>query len=79
MRLDRISGRMIDELQRDAMLPLAQLADRVGLTQTPCWKGAQKLVDAGMITGRVASVDPRKVSLSLTASRSVAAPDQEST
>ena len=64
--MDQIDRKILTELQRDATIPLAQLADRVGLSQTPCWKRVQKLDAAGVITGRVALVDPRKVGLGLT-------------
>ncbi len=75
LRLDRIDRRIVNELQADATLPLARLADRVGLSQTPCWKRIQKLEQAGVITGRVALVDPTKVSLGLTAFVAVSAAD----
>lgn len=64
--LDQIDRRILTELMRDATLPIAQLADRVGLSQTPCWKRVQKLEAAGVITHRVAVVDPLKVGLGLT-------------
>jgi Lrp/AsnC family transcriptional regulator len=52
--MDQIDRKILTELQRDATIPVAQLADRVGLSQTPCWKRVQKLDAAGVITGRVA-------------------------
>lgn len=64
--LDRIDRRILHELMRDATLPVSQLAERVGLSQTPCWKRVQKLETAGVITGRVALVAPDKVGLGLT-------------
>lgn len=64
--LDRIDRRILLELMRDATLPVSQLAERVGLSQTPCWKRVQKLEAAGVITGRVALVAPDKVGLGLT-------------
>lgn len=64
--LDRIDRRILFELMRDATLPVAQLAERVGLSQTPCWKRVQKLEAAGIITGRVALVDPPSIGLGLT-------------
>jgi Lrp/AsnC family transcriptional regulator len=51
---------------RDATLPISQLADRVGLSQTPCWKRVQKLEASGVISGRVAIVDPAAIGLGLT-------------
>ena len=64
--LDRIDQRILHELMRDATLPVSQLAERVGLSQTPCWKRVQKLEAAGVITGRVAIVDPATIGLGLT-------------
>jgi Lrp/AsnC family transcriptional regulator len=64
--LDRIDRRILNELMRDATLPVSQLAERVGLSQTPCWKRVQKLEAAGVITGRVALVDPAAIGLGLT-------------
>lgn len=64
--LDRIDRKILSELMRDATLPVSQLAERVGLSQTPCWKRVQKLEAAGVITGRVALVSPEKIGLGLT-------------
>jgi Lrp/AsnC family transcriptional regulator len=64
--LDLINRKILTELQRDATLPIATLAEKVGLSQTPCWKRVQKLEAAGVITNRVALVDQRKVGLGLT-------------
>jgi Lrp/AsnC family transcriptional regulator len=63
--LDRIDRKILHELMRDATLPVAQLAERVGLSQTPCWKRVQKLEAAGIIQRRVAIVDPEKIGLGL--------------
>jgi len=62
-------------LQEDASLPVAEIAKRVNLSQTPCWKRVQKLELTGVITRRVALVDPTKVSLGLTAFVAVSAAD----
>jgi len=54
-------------LQEDASLTARELADHVGLTPTPCWRRVQNLEAAGVITKRVALVDPAKVNLDVTA------------
>lgn len=64
--LDRIDRKILFELMQDATLPVTQLADRVGLSQTPCWKRVQKLEAARVILGRVALVDPAQIGLGLT-------------
>lgn len=73
--LDRIDRRILQELMRDATLPVAQLAERVGLSQSPCWKRVQKLEAAGVITGRVAIVDPAAIGLGLTVFVEIVAAD----
>lgn len=65
--LDRIDRRILHELMRDAALGVAQLSERVGLSQTPCWKRVRKLEAAGVVLRRVALVDPGRVGLDLTA------------
>jgi len=67
MKLDRIDLKILDLLQRDATIPLARIADRVGLSQTPCWKRIQKHEEAGVIRERVAILDPEVLGLALTA------------
>ncbi len=73
--LDLIDRKIIAELQRDATQPIARIADRVGLSQTPCWKRIQKLEATGIIQGRVALVDPARVGFGLTVFVSIEAPD----
>jgi Lrp/AsnC family transcriptional regulator len=73
--LDRIDRKILHELMRDATTPVAQLAERVGLSQTPCWKRVQKLEAVGIITGRVALVDPARIGLGLTVFVEIEAPD----
>jgi len=63
--MDDIDRQLIDILQRDATLSIAQMAERVGLSATPCWKRIQKLEAQGVITRRVAVVDPERVGVGL--------------
>jgi Lrp/AsnC family transcriptional regulator len=65
MVLDSIDRRLLAIVQEDAAIRLADLAERVGLSQTPCWKRVKRLEEAGVITRRVALVDPAKVGLPL--------------
>lgn len=65
--MDRIDRKIIFELQRDATLPIAELANRVGLSATPCWKRIKKLESSGVILARVAIIDPKTIGLSVTA------------
>jgi Lrp/AsnC family transcriptional regulator len=63
--LDAIDRRHLRELQRDATTPIAELAQVVGLSQTPCWKRIKRLTDAGVITSRVALLDRDQLDLGL--------------
>lgn len=73
--MDLIDRKIIAALQRDASLSIAQIADKVGLSQTPCWKRIQKLEQTGVILGRVAIVDPKTIGLGLTVFVSVTTDD----
>lgn len=73
--MDLIDRKILAELQRDATLPVAQIADKVGLSQTPCWKRIQKLEREGVITGRVALVDGARIGFALTVFVGLEAPD----
>ena len=73
--LDLIDRKIIAELMRDATLPVAQIADKVGLSQTPCWKRIQKLEAMGVLTGRVALADPARLGFGLTVFVGIEAPD----
>ncbi|MEN5084723.1 Lrp/AsnC family transcriptional regulator [Bosea sp. TWI1241] len=64
--MDQIDRKILTILQDDATVSIADLADRVGLSQTPCWKRIQKLQQSGVITKRVALVAPEKIGLGLT-------------
>ncbi len=64
--MDAIDRKLLTLLQQDASLSLAELSDRVGLSQTPCWKRIQKMEAAGIIMRRVALVDPDRIGLGLT-------------
>lgn len=63
--LDAADRRILRELQADATLPIAELAERVGLTQTPCWKRVKRLTEKGVIERRVAILDRERLGLSL--------------
>ena len=63
--LDAIDRRILRELQADATVPIAELAERVGLSQTPCWKRVKRLTDAGIIERRVAILARERLDLGL--------------
>ena len=64
--MDATDRKILAILQDDASLSVADIAARVNLSQTPCWRRIQKLTDSGVITKRVALVDPDALGLGLT-------------
>ncbi|WP_439573738.1 Lrp/AsnC family transcriptional regulator [Phreatobacter sp.] len=66
MKLDATDRKILRLLQEDATLSIAELAARIHLSTTPCWKRIQKLEEAGIILKRVALVAPEKLGLGLT-------------
>jgi Lrp/AsnC family transcriptional regulator len=64
--MDAIDRKILTVLQADSNISIAELADRVGLSQTPCWKRIQRLEQSGVIMKRVALVAPEKIGLGLT-------------
>jgi Lrp/AsnC family transcriptional regulator len=58
-------------LQEDATMPVAEIARRVGLSSTPCWRRIQKLEEAKVIRARVALLDSKRVNVGTTAFVSV--------
>ncbi|MGV7208125.1 Lrp/AsnC family transcriptional regulator [Oxalobacteraceae bacterium A2-2] len=64
--LDRYDYAILDALQHDGTLSVAQLSDKVGLSSTPCWKRLRRLEEEGYLQHRVAVVDRRKVGLPVT-------------
>ncbi len=63
--MDEIDRKLLHLLQEDGTLSIAQMAERVGLSQTPCWKRIQKLEAQRIVTRRVALVDPDRVGVGL--------------
>lgn len=70
---DKFDYAILGALQVDGTLSVADLADKVGLSGTPCWKRLKKLEEEGFIDGRVAIVNRRKAGLPVTVFVSVRA------
>ncbi len=64
--MDHFDYRILQVLQEDASLSVAVVAERVGLSPTPCWRRIQKLEASGVIRGRVALLDAARLELGLT-------------
>lgn len=55
--LDPIDMRILDLIQGDASLSVAEVADKIGLSSSPCWRRIRRLEDVGVITRRVTILD----------------------
>ena len=63
--MDAIDRKILAVVQQDASLSVAEIGHRVGLSSTPCWKRLQRLEADGVITRRVAIIDPKRSALAL--------------
>lgn len=61
--MDGIDRKILTLLQRNCALSVAEVAERVGLSASPCWRRIQNLEAAGVIARRVALLDRQKLNL----------------
>jgi Lrp/AsnC family leucine-responsive transcriptional regulator len=66
-KLDRYDLRILEALQKDSRISNQELAERIGLSPSPCSRRVKHLEDEGFITRQVALLDRKKLGLSLTA------------
>jgi Lrp/AsnC family transcriptional regulator, leucine-responsive regulatory protein len=67
MQLDRLDARILEELQKDGRCPVVDLAEKIGLSGTPCARRLRQLEQNGVIQGYTAVVDPGRLGLSVQA------------
>lgn len=67
MKFDNRDAQILDELQRNGRQSVVELAERIGLSPTPCARRIKQLEEAGVIQGYTAVVDPRRLGLSVQA------------
>lgn len=65
MRISGTDEQLLKEIQRDAALSLAQLSERCGMAQSTVWRRMQEFEANGLITARVALLDPAKLGCKL--------------
>lgn len=63
---DEADKKILRILQEDASLPVARIAERIGLSSTPCWNRIRRLEAEGFIRGRVALLDPERMNVGVT-------------
>ncbi len=73
--MDRTDLKILAILQEDSSLSVAEVASRVNLSQTPCWRRIQRLEATGVIQRRVALLDPQAIGLDLSIFVEIQAPD----
>ena len=61
MKLDAVDLRILDAIQRDGRITKLALAEKAGLSPTPCWMRLRKLEKAGIVSGYHAHLNLRKV------------------
>ena len=61
--LDAVDAKILDLIQHDAGLSVAEIAERVGLSSSPCWRRIKRLEDSGIIQRRVTILDREKLGL----------------
>ena len=66
LKLDQIDRRILSELQKDGRIPNNILAERVGLSPSPCLRRVKLLEEAGIVDRYVAILDPESVGVNLT-------------
>lgn len=64
--MDSMDLKILRVLQEDSNLPVTEIAQRVGLSTSPCWKRINKLQSEGVILRHEAILDPGKLGLGLT-------------
>ena len=63
--MDKTDRKILALLQEDAAQPIADIARKIGLSVTPCWRRIQKLEEEGVIRGRVALLEATKIGLGM--------------
>ncbi|MEK9752485.1 MAG: Lrp/AsnC family transcriptional regulator [Rhodospirillaceae bacterium] len=64
--MNSFDRKILDLLQRDVGLSVAEIADKVGLSSTPCWRRIRNLEKSGVIRSRVALLDRDRLGLGVT-------------
>ena len=67
MKLDRYDQQILEILQTDGSIANQDLADRIGLSPSPCLRRVRALEESGLIVGYRALLDAKKLGLSLIA------------
>lgn len=58
-----MDARILELIQKDASLSVAEIAERVGLSSSPCWRRIKRMEEAGFIVGRVTLINNHALGL----------------
>ncbi len=61
--LDKIDRRILSELRQDGRLTVTQLAEKVGLSSSPCWTRLKRLENSKIIEGYTANINPKAIGI----------------
>lgn len=77
--MDAIDVKILRELQRNTALSMPELAEKVGLSHTPCWRRVKRMESEGIITGKALLLNPEKLGfpISVYAEIVIASHDEE--
>jgi Lrp/AsnC family transcriptional regulator len=64
--MDKLDSEILRLLQKDATQSVADIAEQIGLSTTPCWRRIQSLEKQGIIDKRVVLLNPEKIGLGMT-------------
>ena len=64
--MDTVDKQILEALQKNASIPLSELAKKVRLSSTPCWNRIKKLEESNVIKSRTIVFDNKKVNLPIT-------------
>ena len=65
-KMDSIDKKILEELQKNASMPLSELSKKVGLSNTPCWNRIKKLEEDKVIISKTVILDNKKINLPIT-------------
>ncbi len=75
MELDKFDVLILRALQENARLSNNDLAEKIGLSPSPCWRRVKRLEESGIITGHITLLDPAAVGITILAYAQVSLED----
>ena len=64
--MDVTDKKILDIIQKNAMIPLSELSRKVGISSTPCWNRIKKMEENNTITKKIAILNKKKINLPVT-------------